>query len=84
MDATTDIDRLSILELEQARATDERIRQLDALVANLSNEIDRQRPVVEAAQVLARSLRRHSPASWNGSEETLERAVTTYEASSPK
>lgn len=50
-------------------------RQIEALQA----EIDRMMPVVEAAQVLVKSLRRHDPASWSGSEEALERTVTAYE-----
>lgn len=58
-----------------------RIQQLERLNATLAAEIDRMRPVVEAAQVLTRSLRRHDPASWSGTEEALERAVATYEAS---
>lgn len=56
-----------------------RIRALEKLNATLAAEIDAQRPVVEAARVLSRSLRRHEPASWSGTEEALERAVTTYE-----
>lgn len=65
-------------------ATYERIRQLEQLNATLAAEVDRMRPVVEAAQVLARSLRRHLPESWSGTEEALERVVTTYESSKPK
>lgn len=57
-----------------------RIRQLEKLNATLAAEIDRMRPVVKAAQVLTVSLRRHGPASWSGTEEALERVVTTYEA----
>lgn len=57
-----------------------RIRVLEKLNATLAAEVDRCRPVVEAAQVLARSLRRHQPESWSGTEEVLERAVTTYES----
>lgn len=56
-----------------------RIQQLEKLNATLATEIDRMRPVVEAASVLSRSLRRHDPASWSGTEEALERAITVYE-----
>lgn len=66
-------------EIEQR---DTRIRQLERLNQSLSAEIDRRRPIVEAAQVLARSLRRHEPESWSGTEEALERAVTNYEQAS--
>lgn len=57
-----------------------RIRALEKQCATLAAEIDRMRPVVEAARVFSRSLRRHTPASWSSTEEALERAVTTYEA----
>ena len=56
-----------------------RIHQLEQLNATLSAEIDRMRPVVEAGQVLVRSIRRHDPASWSGTEEALERTVTDNE-----
>lgn len=56
-----------------------RIRALERINATLSAEIDQMRPVVEAAQVLSRALRRHGPASWLGTEEALERAVAKYE-----
>lgn len=57
-----------------------RIRQLEHMNSTLAAEIDRMSPVVQAAQVLACSLRRHEPASWSGTEEALERAVATYES----
>jgi hypothetical protein len=56
------------------------IQQLEKLNATLAAQIDRQAKVVEVAQVLSRSLRRHDPASWSGTEEALERMVTEYEA----
>lgn len=65
-------------------ALERRIEQLEKLNATLAAEVDRCRPVVEAAQVLARSLRRHQPENWSGTEEALERVVSTYEASMPK
>lgn len=61
-----------------------RIRQLEKLSTTLAAEVDRQRPVIEAARVLSCSLRRHDPAGWSGTEEALERAVTTYEAGERK
>jgi hypothetical protein len=63
--------------LYQAR---QRIQQLEKFNATLAAQVDRQAKVVEAAQVLSRSLRRHDPASWSGTEEALERMVTEYEA----
>lgn len=44
-------------------ALSERVRALEKQCAVLSAEVDRCRPVVEAAQVLVRSLRRHEPES---------------------
>lgn len=81
MGITTDTDVLSITDRQAEEARNTRIRQLEKLNATLAAEVDRQRAVVEAAQVLARSLRRHQPESWSGTEEVLERAVTACEAS---
>jgi hypothetical protein len=58
----------------------QRIQQLEELNAVLAAQVDRQAKVVDAAQVLSRSLRRHDPASWSGTEKALERMVTEYEA----
>jgi predicted ATPase len=57
-----------------------RIKALERQCAALAAQADRQAKVVEVAQVLSRSLRRHDPASWSGTEEALERMVTEYEA----
>lgn len=57
----------------------QRIAQLEALNATLAAQLDRQAAVVQAAKILAISLRRQSLASWSGPEEALERAITTYE-----
>lgn len=46
--------------------------------------VNRMCPVIKAAQVLVRSLRRHQPESWSGTEEALERVVTIYELSQSK
>lgn len=72
---------LQASDLKEVAERDDRIRQLEKQCADLAAEVDRQRPVVEAAQVLTRSLRRHQPESWSGTEEALERAVAAYEAS---
>lgn len=78
------IRRPQLSDVKEVAERDDRIRQLEKQCASLAAEVDRQRPVVEAAQVLARTLRRHEPASWSGSEELLERKVSEYEASKPK
>jgi hypothetical protein len=57
-----------------------RVKALERQCAALAAQVDRQAKVVEVAQVLSRSLRRHDPASWSGTEEALERMVTEYEA----
>jgi hypothetical protein len=62
-----------------AQEYEARIKALEQQCAVLAAQVDRMRPVVEAAQVLTCSLRRHEPASWIGTEEALERAITAYE-----
>jgi hypothetical protein len=64
----------------QVAERDTRIRQLEQLNATLAAQVDRMRPVIEAAGVLASSLRRHESESWSGCEEALERAVTEYKS----
>jgi hypothetical protein len=59
---------------------EQHVAALERQCAALAAQLDRQAKVVEAAQVLSRSLRRHDPASWSGTEEALERMVTEYEA----
>ena len=84
MRADGSVSAMKATDLKEVAERDRRIRQLEELNRVLSTEVDRMRPVVEAAQVLIVSLRRHGPASWSGSEELLERRVGEYEASKPK
>lgn len=49
MGVTTDTDVLSISDRQREAERDERIRQLEKLNASLAAEVERMRPVVEAA-----------------------------------
>jgi hypothetical protein len=54
-----------------------RIQQLEALNATLAAQVDRMRPVVEAALAVTRSLR--GTTDWSAEESALEYAARMYQ-----
>jgi alkyl hydroperoxide reductase subunit AhpC len=63
--------------LKEVAERDTRIRQLEVLNATLAAQIDRMRPVIQAAIVYARTLRLAS--NWRDGEAPLEHAVRVYQ-----
>jgi hypothetical protein len=68
---------LGLADLKDVAERDTRIRQLEALNATLAAQVDRQRPVIEAAIAYARTLRLAS--NWREGEAPLEHAVRVYQ-----
>jgi hypothetical protein len=64
-------------DLKEVTERDTRIRQLEALNATLAAQVDRMRPVIEAAIAYARTLRLAS--DWRDGEAPLEHAVRVYQ-----
>jgi multidrug resistance efflux pump len=70
---------LRVEDLREVAEQDKRIQQLEAQCATLAAQVDRMRPVIEAAQARVESLRQIHPDGWTQDEDVLVRDVTTYE-----
>lgn len=68
---------LQLADSKEVAERDERIVALEKLNATLAAQVDRMRPVVDAALVLASSLR--GIADWSVEESALEYAARMYQ-----
>lgn len=73
------VSAMKATDLKEVAEHDARIRQLEQLNATLAAEIDRMRPVVEAAYQW-HSLSKYRPEHYLDHEQDLANAIVTYEA----